>query len=88
MPLKDAFNGLDSNKVNGSVLRVYNGCFYTYYDFAQRVMYSGQASIPFSQLDRESLIEARDKLIELKGTPPELPPEAPATQAPVRKFNL
>jgi hypothetical protein len=46
------------------------------------------AFTPFSQMDREVLVLMRDKLIELGGQPPELPPEAPATQAPARKFNL
>jgi hypothetical protein len=30
----------------------------------------------------------RDRLVELGGHPPELPPEAPAPKAPGRKFNL
>ncbi|MEZ0225149.1 MAG: hypothetical protein ACAH83_11390 [Alphaproteobacteria bacterium] len=63
------------------------------YDFNARILlarasYGGLSVTPFSQLDRESLIEMRDKLIELKGNPPELPPEAPVTQASSKKFNL
>ena len=63
------------------------------YDFNARVLISrasngGVSVTPFSQLDRETLVEMRDKLIELKGNPPELPPEAPVTQATSKKFNL
>jgi hypothetical protein len=64
------------------------------YDFAARVMYgwgrnSGSYGMtPFSQLDRETLVTMRDKLVDLGGKPPELSPEAPATQASSRKFNL
>jgi hypothetical protein len=66
------------------------------YDFVGRVMITrtgghGDGGIyvtPFAQLDRETLIEMRDKLIALKGTPPDLPPEAPATLAPANKLRL
>ncbi|MEZ0225146.1 MAG: hypothetical protein ACAH83_11375 [Alphaproteobacteria bacterium] len=88
MQLKDSFNAFDCVKVNDSVLRVYNGSFYTFYDFAQRILRLGDHFIPFAGVEREILIEARDKLVALKGNPPELPPEVPVTQAPVRKFNL
>ena len=88
MSLKDAFNGYSTGKVNDSVLQVGNGYFTTVYDFAQRLMYAGHGTIPFSQLDRESLIEARDRLVALKGNPPELPPEAPVTPVAAKKFNL
>lgn len=88
MPLKDSFNAFDCLKVNDSVLRVYNGSFYTFYDFAQRILRAGDHFIPFAEVEREILIEARDKLVALKGNPPELPPEAPMAKAPAPKFNL
>ncbi len=66
------------------------------YDFVARILITrtkghgdgGLCVTPFAQLDRETLIDMRDKLIELKGNPPELPPEAPATQALAKKLNL
>jgi hypothetical protein len=90
LSLSDAFNrDFYMEKTNNSVLRIHNNVTDFYYDFAQRVVITGHGSaIPFSQFDRETLIFARDKLVELKGNPPELPPEAPATQAASRKFNL
>ena len=69
-----------------------NGSHFTY-DFAARILYgwgdgSGSYGVtPFSQLDRETLIAMRDKLVELGGKPPELPDE-PAAAPPARKFNL
>lgn len=63
------------------------------YDFNGRVMISRANSdgafavTPFSQIDRDTLIAMRDKLIDLKGTPPELPDEAPAVTRPP-KLNL
>ena len=88
MSLKDAFNAFDAYKINDNVLRISNGCTSTYYDFAQRLMTVGHMTFTFSQLDRESLIEARDRLVALKGNPPELPPETPVAKAPAPKFNL
>ena len=63
------------------------------YDFNARILlarasYGGLSVTPFSQLDRESLIEMRDKLIELKGNPPELPPEENFIKAQPKKFSL
>lgn len=98
MPLKAVFNqDYTATKDADAVLSVrynaggYGNCLI--YDFNARVMLSrasngGLSVTPFSQLDRETLIEMRDKLIELKGNPPELPPEAPAVQASTKKFNL
>ena len=63
------------------------------YDFAARVMYGWGGSaisygvVPFSNLDRETLVAMRDKLVDLGGKPPELPDEAAAPAQP-RKFNL
>ena len=48
----------------------------------------GVATMPFAQADREVLIAMRDKLVELKGDPPELPPEAPAIPGPAGKLKL
>lgn len=89
MSLSDNFNTTHrAEKVSDSVLQVYNGAFTSYYDFAQRFLYAGETITPFSQLDREVLILMRDRLVELKGNPPELPPESPASTSSARKFNL
>ncbi|MEZ0261136.1 MAG: hypothetical protein ACAH80_09010 [Alphaproteobacteria bacterium] len=66
------------------------------FDFMARVMImrtsshgdGGAVVTPFSQLDRDTLVEFREKLIELKGNPPELSPEKPAVGQPGNKFNL
>ena len=102
MSLSDDFsaNSYKTQKINGYVLGVQysNGggsTTYLTYDFLARVMIvrtgssdGGTAVTPFSQLDRESLISLRDQLVQLGGKPPELPPEAPATQAHGKKLNL
>lgn len=97
MMLKDAFNNSDYDfaKLTPTVLRVRMGGGVSigyFYDFGMRIMtarYDGGLSTqPFSQLDRETLIELRDKLVELGGKPPELPRENnPAPQAK-RGLNL
>ena len=96
--LSDAFNGgYKASKQNDCVLCVnFNDSVFNYYDFTGRMLITvfsgyekgGVATTPFSQLDRETLIAMRDKLIELKGFPPELPPEAPATTASANKLHL
>jgi hypothetical protein len=102
MSLKDQFNDTryTVRKETPAVLSVrYDAGGYTnalIYDFIGRIMIArtgghgdgGLCVTPFSQLDRETLIEMRDKLVELKGAPPELPAEAPAASAPAKKFNL
>ncbi|TAL28961.1 MAG: hypothetical protein EPN97_13975 [Alphaproteobacteria bacterium] len=98
MPLKVDFNkDYVAVKDADAVLSVrYNAGGYgnnLIYDFNARVMISrasngGVSVTPFSQLDRETLVEMRDKLVELRGNPPELPPEAPAAQPSAKKFNL
>lgn len=92
MSLKDAFDRTHTaTKINDSVVQISTTYFNYFYDFTQRVMMTSSrgAATPFSQLDREVLVMARDKLVELGGKPPELPPEAPAAPAPSsRKFNL
>jgi hypothetical protein len=100
MSLSAEFNNFYSaeklgNAVLGVTYPIGGGYWVTNaYDFAGRVMISRTsgdgafAVTPFSQLDRETLITMRDKLIDLRGNPPELPPEFPAVQAPSKKFNL
>ena len=97
MALTDDFNrNFDPRKENDSVLRIGYASVTHYYDFSARMVVTvydgynkgGVAVTPFSQVDRETLIAMRDKLVELKGNPPELPPEAPAAQPSAKKFNL
>ncbi|MEZ0225147.1 MAG: hypothetical protein ACAH83_11380 [Alphaproteobacteria bacterium] len=100
MSLSDRFNnGYDARKENDNVLSVkytvHGSPTYLAFDFMARVMVARTGSsdggvniTPFSVLDREMLVEMRDKLVALKGEPPELPPEAPAAQASQKKFNL
>lgn len=74
------------------MLMVHNGRYYYFYDFTLRVMttavHHGGNSTPFSQLDRDVLVEAREKLIALGGNPPELPAEKASTGKPGSSFNL
>ena len=100
MSLKDRFNNIYSaQKTNDYVLDLtYSsqaGAVYISLDFMTRTMISrtgygdgGLAVTPFSQLDRDMLIDMHDTLTELGGKPPALPPETPSTQAAVKKFNL
>jgi hypothetical protein len=95
MSLSDAFNDddFDIERENDSVLSLRHGDVTHYYDFLNRVRTttydSALTTTPFSQIDREVLIAMRDKLVELDGTPPELPAEAPGQpQSQQRKFNL
>jgi hypothetical protein len=79
--LSERFNDeYEATPVGDYVLQVSNGCYDCYYDFMARMMFTeGTAATPFSQLDRETLVEFRKKLIDLGGTPPKLPAETPAT---------
>lgn len=90
--LKSAFNGYQCDKISDTVLRVHNSRHYYFYDFTLRVMttavHHGGNSLPFALVDRDVLVEARDKLIELGGNPPELPPELPPAPKSGGKFNL
>ena len=94
MSLKDQFNGpYTSKKENHTVLCVHYDTLYNYYDFTARMLTTCNGSnsvavVPFSQLDHDTLIAMRDRLIDLGGTPPELPAETPATQPAARKLNL
>lgn len=100
MSLKLEFNnGYTAKKENDFVLSVsYNVGSYRHimaYDFQARVMVmrtdshgdGGAVLTPFSQLDREVLAEMRDKLIALKGNPPELPAESPINPGVQRRLN-
>jgi hypothetical protein len=93
--LSEAFNyWYRATKETDVVLRVQYGPLSTFYDFAGRTVVTtnwekgGVAVTPFSQVDRETLITMRDKLIELKGNPPELPAETSGPILPGKKFNL
>jgi hypothetical protein len=97
MSLSEAFNrGFDVSKQNDAVLRITYDSVRQFYDFLGRVVVTiydgynkgGVSTTPFSQVDRETLIAMRDKLVELKGNPPELPPEAPAAATAGKKLNL
>lgn len=62
---------------------------YYVYNFLTRVLIvstgsseSGSAVIPFSKLDKETLVAMREKLIELGGTPPPLPEQRDDTRQP------
>ena len=75
-----------------AVLQVYGGGGLYYYDFAARIataigcggMPPSASIVPFSQINRQALEAFRDKLVALKGAPPELPriPATPAASAP------
>jgi hypothetical protein len=101
MSLKDQFNDKYTvRKDNDYVLSLWyssqGGYVYTSFDFMTRVMVmrtgngdGGLAVTPFSQLDRDMLINMRDTLVELGGKPPELAAETPASLSPpTKKFNL
>ncbi|TAL28962.1 MAG: hypothetical protein EPN97_13980 [Alphaproteobacteria bacterium] len=97
MALTEDFNrSFDPRRENDSVLRIGYASVTHYYDFSARMVVTvydgynkgGVAVTPFSQADRETLIAMRDKLIELKGNPPELPPEEAVLKASPKKFNL
>jgi len=94
MALKDSFNkrSYEFHKMNDSTLRVRhpNDSVSYRFDFAMRlltVQYGEALSVQaFDRLDREMLIELRDKLVEMGGKPPELPAEQPPSTQP-RKFT-
>jgi len=92
MSFKTKFNdNYKARKYGDAVLSLqintYGGTNYLAYDFNARVLHGrtgaserGLTVTPFSQLDPESLVAMREKLIELGGDPPELP--APSRPAP------
>jgi hypothetical protein len=71
--LRESFAKLSMTKENDVTLRVYNGGIYLHYDFAQQLLIANGQVRPFSDVPREVLITARERLVELGGTPPELP---------------
>lgn len=98
MSLKESFNRLYARRDGPHLLTItesgsYLNEIHTTYDFAQRVMFThntrldgGTNATPFSQLDREVLEAARDRLVDLGGDPPGLPSDGPA--ALDKKFRL
>lgn len=98
--MKEQFNNhYVARKENDYVLSVYygaqGGSTYIAFDFMTRTMVTRNGSsdgglcvTPFSQLDRDMLINMRDTLLELKGNPPELPPEEGFIKASPKKFSL
>jgi hypothetical protein len=96
MSLSDDFNSAYSpQKIGNNVLRIELDYVKFFYDFQQRLLMTayryndagGTTVTPFSQLDRETLIDMRDKLVELGGKPRELPPEAPVMNKQPRGLN-
>ncbi len=97
MSLSEEFNSTHQPKMfNTQVLRIGYGDQTFFYDFQQRLMTTlytygsglgGVTTTPFSQMDREVLVEMRDKLVEMGGTPKELAPEGPTLNKPVRGLN-
>lgn len=97
MSLSAEFNAdFKPRKINGAVLALEYEYQKYYYDFQSRLLTTmmkygstigGVATTPFSQLDREVLADMRDKLVELGGKPPALPPEASANPGNARKLN-
>ncbi len=100
MDAKTAFNEqYKAVKANEYVLDISfyssnQSTIYHTFDFMSRTLITGRSSssvgfnvTPFSQLDRDMLITMRDKLVELGGTPPELPNEAPALNKQPRGLN-
>ena len=96
MSLTSQFNSsYQASLVSPGVLRVASDDYYYSYDFNARILIvrtnytrdAGPSVTPFSQLDRDMLITMRDKLVELGGKPPDLAPEAPALNKPVRGLN-
>ena len=101
MELGEAFNSKSKPQVTNSspfALDIYYesraGSLYTTFDFMTRVMMvrtgtseGGITVTPFSHLDRDVIVAARDKLVALGGTPPELAPEAQTLNKPLRGLN-
>ncbi len=96
MALSNDFNrSYSPQKLGNDVLRIGYDYATFFYDFAQRLLVTvyryndagGTTTTPFSQLDREVLVDMRDKLVELGGKPRDLPPEGPTLNKPVRGLN-
>lgn len=91
LSLTAAFGKINAIMENDVTLRVYNAGIYAYYDFTQRVRMSSVTGshvvTPFAELDRDVLVAARDKLVELGGQPPQLAPEPNTLNKPVKGLN-
>ena len=89
--LKDSFNTMSPRQQSASVLGIYNGASWIYYDFTNRVCMTpvegGNRMTPFAVLDREVLVAARDVLVNLGGKPPARPAEASTLNKPARGLN-
>ena len=84
MTLKDAFNSRDYtySRIGDNILYVDAGTVDYRYELAMRVV--TMSAIPFTQLDRDTLSEMRDRLVDLGGKPPALPADTPPQHAPQR----
>ncbi len=96
MSLTSQFNSsYNASLISPGVLRVASDDYYYSYDFNARLLIvrsnytreAGPSVTPFSQLDRDSLITMRDKLVELGGKPPELPAEANVMPGKTQRLN-
>ncbi len=97
MSLSEDFNSTHQpSMVNSQVLRIGYSYQTYFYDFQQRIMTTiyaygsgmgGVNTTPFSQLDRDVLVDMRDKLVSMGGKPKELAPEGPTLNKPVRGLN-
>jgi hypothetical protein len=99
MSLTETFNAFEAKKVSPHAIQVVSGNFCYHYDFALRqqlAWFSPTGSqgwqpfgnAPFSQLDREVLELARNKLIDLGGSPPELPAAQQPDPPKAKGLNL
>jgi len=98
MKLTDSFNSdYTATRAGDGALQMRmstgGGTNYMLYDFNLRLMTvrtgssdGGAVIIPFSQLDPDSLVALREKLIELGGKPPELP-SVPQARNPGATFK-
>jgi len=97
LSLSQEFNQTHSpEKVNDQVLKVNVENISFLYDFRQRLVTAtyrygndkwAQVT-PFSQLDREVLVDMRDALVHMGGKPKELPAEAPSLPRPQKGLNV
>ena len=96
MSLTSQFNSsYNASLISPGVLRVASDDYYYSYDFNARLLIvrsnytreAGPSVTPFSQLDRDSLITMRDKLVELGGKPPELPLEPSVMPGKTQRLN-
>jgi hypothetical protein len=70
--------GYNAYKKSDYVLKISAGYIEYYYDFKARILTAKTDKthiLPFSQVDRDALVEARAELVKQGGKPPELPAE-------------